>query len=141
MSLVCCTALPWATLPAGCSSGGQSPRPRTAPATGVQLWDNQLQPCLLQRVCPDPASGGFAELCYGLELHLELQRKPRRARSSHPPALLKRQTCHLENFEIVRFAVTIDWKQSSIGFLSMAWTGDGIGSLAGQSIHPSSDTS
>lgn len=36
-------------------------------------------------------------------------------------------------------AVTTDWNQPSIGFLSMAWSADGIGSQAGQSIHPSSD--
>jgi len=86
MNLACCAALPWATLPAGCGSGGQSPQPRAAPAAGVQPWGSQLQPCHPQ-VCPDPASQGSAELCCHRELHPKMWRKPR---ISCLPALLRR---------------------------------------------------
>lgn len=66
MSLICCTVFPWAALPAGCSSGGQSPQQRAAPAPIAVL--GQPAPALPRPEAveaPTPSLGGLgrALLC------------------------------------------------------------------------------
>lgn len=143
MSLACCTALPWNVFPAWMQLQRAEPPAKESSSPWNSFGTASSNPaCPMgsgsHRVCHDAGSRGLAELCYHLELHLELQRKPRKAQSSHLLALLKRHIYHPEDFETGRVVVTVDCNQPTTGFLLMAWTADGIGSQAGRSIHPSS---